>query len=188
MNLMKIKKKRLLIILGILVGLVIILINQLQYKTNSIIYGNEKAPVKIVEYSNFECEDCYHLHKNIENYLRYYIENNLVQYELKHINISSFYRGEYIYKNMKKLDDIEVLFRVYRTYYQWKDCNEDEINKILKIKKIKFFKRKELLMNNKEVIENHIISVPVLYINEKKYIGVISEDIFRDIIESELKN
>lgn len=165
----------------------IILMYKVENNKNSIIYGNQQAPIKIIEYSNFECIDCYYLHKNIEMYLKYYIDNNIIQYEIKHVKIDSFYRGKYIYENMKNLDNIENLFRVYKTYPQWKKINKDKIHNIFKLNKIKFFKRKELSKNDEEIIKNNIVCVPTLYINEKKYMGIISGDEFKNIIEFELK-
>lgn len=177
--------KRLKIIIAIILLLVIsfsssilILINN-----NKTIYGDNNAPIKIVEYTNFECPDCVHLHENISKRLKYYIENSIVNYEIKFVEIPNFDYGSYIFMKMKNINNIENISTIISILGKNANVPKD----LLSTNIFNHVFRKIYKFNDKEIIDNNILVVPTIYINGEKYTHAITEDEFVEIIEEELK-
>lgn len=185
----KIRLSVILIIISFMTVFFIINFVKPNKKNNHLIYGDSKAPITIVEYTNFACVDCYNLHQNISEDLKNYIDNSIVRYELKHVSIDKLEIGSYIYNHVNNLESLNTLSSIYDNYKLWKNTKDySSLNRYLNISNTAYIHRKELSFDDDEIVENNILVVPTMYINGKKYTYVLSKEEFKEIIETELSN
>ena len=164
---------------------------------NNPIIGNCNAKVELIVFSDFECPYCYQLYKQIEDIKDDYIKSGRVKlifmnYPLKmHENANLFAKiSEYAYNN----NNFE---KVYSILYE----KNSEINKQNYLSYLYDFfpdtiafeeyinkPNKALAEDMKIANANDIKGVPVFIINNKLYLGIRSEDEFKEILDTAIKN
>ena len=183
------------LILGIIFLIILIILNNSQNisrtsdksnikidKNPDIIYGSTDAKIKIFEYSDFNCPDCKKLHNNIKKFIQNSITQGKIQYILKPIN-------EIAYYNLEK--EINKQFTNLDKYYNLNYLENNKINQknIDEIGNHEYQNR----INNSRIIKDElerlkISSIPTLYINNRKIVGVYNVNDIEEIIINEINS
>ena len=82
----------------ILVFCVSLLIGCNQSNEAGLVYGDNNAEIEVVNYTSFQCPDCYELHNKLNSSLKKYIESGEIKFIEKPIDISRFEFDDLIYK------------------------------------------------------------------------------------------
>ena len=160
--------------------------------------GEFDAPIKIIVYSDFTCRYCIEQEKVIKNILKKYEgqvrfiwkdypETNINSLSLKSSmaarcaqNQNKFWEfHDALFLNSTILDE-DLIFSIARDidmdFESFSTCFEEKQSLPL------------ILSNIEEANAIGVIGVPNVYINDKEFIGSVSEEDFSLVIENELKN
>ena len=153
-------------------------------------YGDEDAPVKIVIYSSFECDDCVNAHNKFYETINKYIKSGDVKFVEKQVDIKRFEYDDIIYKhlNSNQRSDFSKLSEIYKEYDKWSllESKEDIISYLNLTKDENKESQKELDNIRSEVDEMELKEVPYILINGEQISHKISEEEFKNKIEEEL--
>jgi len=159
--------------------------------------GSFDAPVKIIVYSDFTCQYCAKQEETIKNILKKY-EGKLrfIWKDYPETDIDSLsFKASLAARCAQNQDKF---WEFHDALYSNKISGEDDIYEIASSINIDYnlfetcFKEMEtmpLIVNNiEEANAIGVIGVPDVYVNDKEFIGNISENDFSLIIDSMLKN
>lgn len=183
-----IKIKKFNIIITIIIALIIIVISCSKENNESgLVYGVNDAPIKIINYTSFQCSACKDLHNKLHEVLKKYIENGSVKFVEKPIDIKRFKYDEIIYEHMDDSEklDFDKLLDIYNSQDKLNTIeSEEEIIELLNLdEEINLENRDNLkkIMNEKEKIA--LKEVPTMFINGEK----ISNDITVEEFENKIQ-
>lgn len=157
-----------------------------------LIYGEEEALIKIINYTSFQCPDCSVMHDRLHEVIKKYIENGIVKYCEKPIDIARFQYDEMIYTHMSndQVSDFDKLLEIYSTQDQWREFdNKSDVIEFLKLsdnKNKKNIRDLKVITNEKNNIE--LKEVPTMFINGEKIDIDITVEEFENKIQEVLKN
>jgi len=159
--------------------------------------GSFDAPIKIIVYSDFTCKYCFEQEKIIKNILKKYKDKLRFiwkDYPESDLNSLSFKAS----LAARCAQEQDKFWEFHDALYTSMIVDENEIYEISRNLKLDhdlfetcFEEKKPLpliLSNIEEANAIGIIGVPAVYINDKEFIGSVSEDDFSLIIDSMLKN
>ena len=174
-------------------------------KTNTdIILGNKNAKVTIVEFTDYQCENCKHYDTETFNKIKTnYIDTNKIKYIIKDYPLT-------IHKNslLASMTAIcaneqgkykEIRTTLYKEQKNWSNSTNPEKLFLQYIEQENLDKTKfENCINNpatkRKILEStqlgeklNIQDTPTFLINDKKIIGAQSYEVLKTIIDSELK-
>lgn len=189
MKFIKLKK------IGVIISLVIFIF-AINGCTNNkseagIVFGDDSAPIEIINYSSFQCPDCTDLHVKLHETLKKYIQNGDIKFIEKPIDIKRFEADEVIYKHMtsEQVESFDELLKIYESQIEWRTItNEDELISFLNLSRdenIKNVKDLEIIMQEKEKI--NLTEVPTMYVNGEKISNLISVEDFENMIDNLLE-
>lgn len=146
------------------------------YSRNStisgLIYGSEKAPVEVINFTSFQCPPCATFHEKFGKILESYMESGDVKLIVKPLDISKFEFDEIIYLrlNEKQINSYSELVKIYSSQSEWKEFNsKDDVVKLLRLENnINKKLEKDLKINIKEKNKLGMDSVPTTFINGEK--------------------
>ncbi|AWS27206.1 hypothetical protein CYK73_15220 [Clostridium perfringens] len=148
-------------------------------------YGNPNANIKIIEYMSFQCKDCYDLHNNIGDTLKQKIEDGEVYYTLKHVDFEKFKYDNEIFTKINNIEDFNTIDYIMKNFPTWSKFTD--LNQVNTFFKLNNLYENRINMQNKilnEVKDYKINFIPTFYINDKKFVGVFSEEEFNKIINN----
>ena len=150
------------------------------------IFGKEDAPAKVVEYTSFECSDCYLLHQNISEGLKKFIDEGTVKYIFKPINHPKFANDKFINEHVK----ISGYYDISNVFNRFKDYDKKDLAVIKEILQLEDDVNQNALKINQGISEEitslGLSKTPTLIINNKQYTEIIlSSNEFKDIITLE---
>ena len=98
----------------ILVFCASLLIGCNQSNEAGLVYGDNNAEIEVVNYTSFQCPDCYELHNKLNSSLKKYIESGEIKFIEKPIDISRFEFDDLIYKYMtdEQSKDFDFLTKI----------------------------------------------------------------------------
>lgn len=148
---------------------------------NGLAFGNENAPIKIFEFSSFQCPDCLGLHKNSIDILKKYIEEGKIFYVFKPTD-TLYLRTPKEYKN-----EFEIIEKIFKNK---NDLGKISINEAKKnLGESVFFERKKLIDEiNYEIDKLKIEVIPTMFINGQKLVGLYSKEDFEKVINRVINN
>ena len=153
-------------------------------------YGDEDAPVKIVVYSSFECDDCVNAHNKFYKTINKYIKSGDVKFVEKQVDIKRFEYDDVIYKhlNSNQKSDFSQLSEIYKKYDKWSilENKEDIISYLNLSKNENKESQKELENIRKEVDKMELEGVPYILMNGEQISYKISAEELENKIEEEL--
>lgn len=159
--------------------------------------GKFDAPIKIIVFSDFTCRYCLEQEETIKNILKKYEgEVRFIWKDYPELDIDSISFKSALAARCAQ--DQGMFWEFHDALYQNKISSEDNIYSIAKNLKINnkdfeqcFEEKKALPLISNNIEEANaigVIGVPNVYINDKEFIGSVSEEDFSLIIEAELKN
>lgn len=155
--------------------------------TSGISYGNENAPIEIVNYTSFQCSACTTLHEELGESIKKYINSGDIKYIEKQIDIKRFEYDDLIYKHMNKeqISDFDKLSEIYEKQNEWRALESpEEVIEFLDLDQEENQKHiKDIEKINKEKMELDLKEVPTMFINGEKVLSNISKEEFENKIE-----
>lgn len=159
---------------------------------SGLIYGDNNAPIEIINYTSFQCPDCVTLHEKLHDSLKKYIDNGDVKFIEKPIDIKRFDFDEIIYKHMNEdqSSDFEYLSKIYETQSQWREFrSNNEVLEFLELEEDENYDNvKELKYITKEKDKVGITEVPTMLINGERIPNSITVEEFESKIDILLNN
>lgn len=189
----KSKMNKLLILMGailLIVGVFIIKPIELNKKNNAnsitdkgMIFGDINAPVKIYEYSDFNCPDCKKLNENIGDTLLEYINDKKVVLIFKLTN-------ENMYLNIPKLstEDYKELDKIFNEKDKYTNPQTEEDSKSYLGEDLYNERKNHSKEIKKEIEDLNITVIPTLYVGTEKIVGVYKEEEFKQIVDNILNS
>ncbi|MBU3092390.1 DsbA family protein [Clostridium sp. CF011] len=148
-----------------------------------IVFGDIKAPVKIIEYTDFNCPDCKKMNENIEPILLEYIANKKVVLIFKTVN-------ENMHLNIPKIstEDYKEIGKIFNEKEKYISPKSEQYLKSYLGEKL-YNKRKD---DNKEIKKEidylKINTIPTMYVGNEKMVGIYKKDEFKRIVEDILNS
>lgn len=156
-----------------------------------LVYGRDDATIKVVNYSSFQCPDCVILHEELHESIKKYIDNGVIQFIEKPVDVSRFEYDDFIYKHMneEQINDFDKMSEIYKLRDQWMELeSKEKIAEFLNLgTKENKDNIKDLKVITKEKKNINLEYVPTLYINGEKFTHDITAEEFESKIE-ELSN
>ena len=175
-------------LLGVYILMIVISGCTITKEQVGIIYGNEGAPIEIVNYTSFQCSGCATLHKELGESIQNYIAFGDIKYIEKQIDIKRFEYDDLIYKHMNEnqILDFEKLSEIYEKQNEWITLESPkDVIEFLNLEQEENQKHiKDIEKINKEKLELELKEVPTIFINGEKIEGNISKEEFENKIES----
>lgn len=158
------------------------------YSESGITYGNDEASIKIVEYLSFQCIDCAEQHNSISKKLKYYIDEGIVSYTIKPLDVIRFPYDNVIFTHIKSIEDYESIDKIFATYNEWTNLqDENEVIEYLGLLNEEIPGRDIIMQEVRTEVEKlEINAIPTTFINGKSYVD-LRESEFISIIEKEMK-
>lgn len=148
-----------------------------------IVFGDINAPVKVIEYTDFNCPDCKKINENIESSLLGYINNKKVVVIFKMIN-------ENMYLNIPKLntEDYKEIGRIFNEKEKYIKPKTEEHLKTYLGDELYNKRMNDSVEIKKEIDNLKINTIPTMYVGNEKMVGVYKEEEFKKIVELVLSN
>ena len=160
-------------------------------KQAGLVYGNENAPIEIINYTSFQCPDCATMHERLHESIKRFIEVGTIRLIEKPIDITRFEYDEVIYKHMSEEQslDFEKLLEIYTTQRQWRDFkSNEEVIEFLNLSQDENEKNiNDLKIITREKSKVHLEEVPTMFLNGERLPIDISEEEFINKVESLLR-
>jgi len=157
-----------------------------------LVYGNENAPIEIINYTSFQCPDCAKMHERLHESIKKFIEDGTIRFIEKPIDIVRFEYDEVIYKHMSEEQslDFEKLLEIYMSQNEWRYFkSNEEVIKFLNLNEDENKKNiNDLKVITKEKNKMDLREVPTMFLNGERLPIDISEEEFINKIESILEN
>jgi len=185
------KKQKLLVIGIVLVVIIIIVCNVARHsdskKENAsafdltavgIKYGKDDAPVRIVEYGDFNCSDCREMFYDCLEMFCEKIEEGQIEYIFKPVS-------DAIYPKIKilKQDDLSELKAVFENANTYLEDNYE----VTIDEKLMEERKEEVEVIKKEMAQYNIQMIPTLYINDEKLVGLYDKETISKLLNSVVK-
>lgn len=156
-------------------------------KDAGLVYGEETAPIEIINYTSFQCPDCVVMHERLHDTIKKYIENGSIKFIEKPIDITRFEFDEIIYKHMTEEQslDFEKLSEIYTTQDQWREFeSEQEVIDFLNLSNDENSKNvNDLKVITKEKDKVDLEEVPTMFMNGERIALDITVEEFESKIE-----
>ncbi|WP_173918186.1 thioredoxin domain-containing protein [Halobacillus sp. Marseille-Q1614] len=156
-------------------------------------FGNETAPVKIVEFSNFECPSCQKSHQEIKEALKQAIDSGAVYYIFKHTSLDQFTKSPLVSERVASLEDDEtkpeVMDQIFQEQQSWSKLNEKELIEYLEEMNLTqaVDLEEERATIQEETKELNVSGTPTIFVNDKKVQGALTEKAFKKLLQSSLE-
>lgn len=174
------------IILIVCIALIFSACSNYNKEESGLVYGQEDAPIEIVNYTSFQCPDCVTLHEKLHDSLKKYIDNGDVKFIEKPIDIKRFEFDDVIYKHMNEEQayDFEYLSKIYETQVQWREFKSE--SEVLELLELGADENSDNIKDLKEITKEkdnlEIKEVPTMLINGEIISNSISVDEFENKI------
>lgn len=147
-----------------------------------IVFGDIKAPVKIIEYTDFNCPDCKKINENIESILLEYIANKKVVLIFKPVN-------ENMYLNIPKIstEDYKEIGKTFNEKEKYINPKSEQYLKSYLGGKLYNKRKNDSKEIKKEIDYLKINTIPTMYVGNEKMVGIYKKDEFKKIVEGVLK-
>ena len=147
-----------------------------------IVFGDIKAPVKIIEYTDFNCPDCKKINENIEPILLEYIANKKVVLIFKPVN-------ENMYLNIPKIntEDYKEIGKIFNEKEKYINPKSEKYLKSYLGEKLYNKRKNDSKEIKKEIDYLKINTIPTMYVDNEKMVGIYKKDEFKKIVEGVLK-
>ena len=147
-----------------------------------IVFGDIKAPVKIIEYTDFNCPDCKKINENIESILLEYIANKKVVLIFKPVN-------ENMYLNIPKIsrDNYKEIEKIFNEKEKYINPKSEQYLKSYLGEKLYNKRKNDSKEIKKEIDYLKINTIPTMYVGNEKMVGIYKKDEFKKIVEGILK-
>ena len=151
-----------------------------------LVYGDESAPIEIVNYSSFQCPPCANFHETYGDVLEKYLDSGDIKLVVKAVDLDKFEYDEVIYQRLTEeyLRDYHELSQIYAKQEQWYALEtEEEVIQLLGLNHTidKDLKR-QIKQNSKERVKLGIKGVPTTFINGSELELGISAEAFEEQI------
>ena len=100
-----------------------LLVAQVMIEKLGLVYGNESAPIEIINYTSFQCIDCATMHERLHESIKRFIEDGTIRLIEKPIDITRFEYDEVIYKHMSEEQYIRF-WKIIRNIHNFKGNGE----------------------------------------------------------------
>lgn len=171
----------------ILVFCASLLIGCNQSNEAGLVYGDNNAEIEVINYTSFQCPDCYELHNKLNSSLKKYIESGEIKFIEKPIDISRFEFDDLIYKYMtdEQSKDFDFLTKIYETQNEWIVFNNQ--NDVIEFFSLGHNENKDNISDLKKITNEkqrlELEEVPTMYINGQKIANTITVEEFESKIE-----
>ncbi|PYZ98747.1 hypothetical protein CR205_09280 [Alteribacter lacisalsi] len=166
-------------------------IDMIHNKNSVLSFGDQDAPVSIVEYSSFQCPNCRTLHENTGSLLKEKIADGTVHYTFKHVAFEHFAFDNVIFEHVTEENsaDLETVSHIFSSQPAW--SNYSDAADVLKDLKLNSpageidERQVEMEQAMWEFEELGLRGVPTMFINGRQFSGSYDEAFIRNIIEEE---
>ena len=147
---------------------------------NDLAYGNEEAPIEVMNYTSFQCPPCANFHDQYADVLDKYLDSGDIKLVVKAVDLDKFEYDEVIYQHLTEeyLTDYRKLSEIYSKQSEWYSLEtKEEVIEFLDLNETsnKDLKR-QIKRNSKERIKLGIKGVPMTFINgEELELGISAE-------------
>ena len=151
-----------------------------------LVYGDETAPIKIVNYTSFQCPPCANFHETYGEVLEKYMDSGDIKLVVKAVDLDKFEYDEVIYQHLTEeyLTDYRELSQIYDKQEQWYALEtEEEVIELLGLNDTidKDLKR-QIKENSKDRVKLGIKGVPTTFINGVELELGLSVEVFEEQI------
>ncbi|USK36460.1 DsbA family protein (plasmid) [Bacillus sp. F19] len=167
-------------------------INNEKLIENGYAFGDSDAPIKMIEYTNFQCTYCKNQHSELKEEVERLINDGQLYYLMKHVSIEDNKNAEIVNERVNAISDkdsqLSAINRVFIEQEQWSEKNAGELERYLEntnLQEKNTVKIKGILAS--EVKNLGISATPTTIINGQKFQGAIKKEEFLKYIEAELE-
>lgn len=148
-----------------------------------IVFGDINAPIRIIEYTDFNCPDCKKINENIESSILEYINNKTVVVIFKPIN-------QNMYLNIPKIntENYKEIGKIFNEKEKYNNPNSEEHLRLYLGDKLYDLRKNDSKQIKKEIENLTINTIPTMYVGDEKMVGVYKKDEFKKIVEGALSN